>query len=51
MLEVIMVKFRDYDVHGPAGPTAFWKSHDGIEMEKRPSYQNNGLYALRVPLS
>lgn len=27
---------KDFDEHGPAGPTAFWKSHDGIE-KKRPA--------------
>lgn len=22
---------RDYDIHGPAGPTAFWKENDSLE--------------------
>jgi hypothetical protein len=22
---------RDYDIHGPAGPTAFWKENDDLE--------------------
>ncbi|OAP64405.1 hypothetical protein AYL99_00377 [Fonsecaea erecta] len=26
---------KDYDVHGPAGPTAFWKVSDDIVEEKR----------------
>jgi hypothetical protein len=26
---------KDYDVHGPAGPTAFWKVTDDIVEEKR----------------
>jgi len=26
--------FRDYNVHGPAGPTAFWKETDELEEEK-----------------
>lgn len=30
ILEII----RDYDVHGPAGPTAFWKESDELEEEK-----------------
>lgn len=25
---------RDYDIHGPAGPTAFWKESDELEEEK-----------------
>jgi hypothetical protein len=25
---------RDYDMHGPAGPTAFWKESDELEEEK-----------------
>jgi len=25
---------KDYDVHGPAGPTAFWKVSDDIAEEK-----------------
>ena len=25
---------RDYDMHGPAGPTAFWKLSDQIEEDK-----------------
>jgi hypothetical protein len=25
---------RDYDVHGPAGPTAFWKLSDEITEDK-----------------
>lgn len=25
---------KDLDEHGPAGPTAFWKSHDGVEAQK-----------------
>jgi hypothetical protein len=25
---------KDYDVHGPAGPTAFWKVSDDIQEEK-----------------
>lgn len=28
---------RDYDMHGPAGPTAFWKESDQLEDEKTPS--------------
>lgn len=27
---------KDYDVHGPAGPTAFWKLSDDIVEERRP---------------
>jgi len=27
---------RDYDMHGPAGPTAFWKETDELEEEKTP---------------
>ena len=27
---------KDYDVHGPAGPTAFWKVSDDIVEEKKP---------------
>jgi hypothetical protein len=27
---------RDYDMHGPAGPTAFYKLMDGIEKKKDP---------------
>ena len=26
---------KDYDVHGPAGPTAFWKVSDDIVEEKK----------------
>jgi len=26
---------KDYDVHGPAGPTAFWKISDEVVEEKR----------------
>ena len=29
-----IVTARDYDVHGPAGPTAFWKESDELEEEK-----------------
>jgi hypothetical protein len=28
---------RDYDLHGPAGPTAFWKESDELEEEKSSS--------------
>jgi hypothetical protein len=28
------VVVRDYDIHGPAGPTAFWKESDELEEEK-----------------
>lgn len=46
------VDCRDYDVHGPAGPTAFWKSHDGVEKRQPPGGRvlGNGLHALHVPL-
>ena len=27
---------KDYDVHGPAGPTAFWKVSDDVVEEKKP---------------
>ncbi|KAL6717813.1 hypothetical protein ACLMJK_003898 [Lecanora helva] len=27
---------KNYDEHGPAGPTSFWKIRDGIEEETRP---------------
>ena len=26
---------KDYDVHGPAGPTCFWKVSDDIQEEKK----------------
>lgn len=29
--------FRDYDLHGPAGPTAFWKVTDELAEEKTSS--------------
>lgn len=29
-----MLLIRDYDMHGPAGPTAFWKTSDEVEEEK-----------------
>lgn len=29
-----IVLARDYDIHGPAGPTAFWKESDDLEEEK-----------------
>ncbi|KAL9101477.1 MAG: hypothetical protein Q9163_003272 [Psora crenata] len=43
---------KDFDEHGPAGPTAFWKCHDGIEDEKAPPSTNvqHDLHALHVPL-
>lgn len=25
---------QDYDMHGPAGPTAFWKESDELNDEK-----------------
>lgn len=28
---------RDYDMHGPAGPTAFWKLTDELAEEKTNS--------------
>lgn len=28
---------KDYDLHGPAGPTAFWKESDDLEEEKTSS--------------
>ena len=28
---MICVLNRDYDIHGPAGPTAFWKESDDLE--------------------
>ena len=28
---------KDYDLHGPAGPTAFWKETDELEEEKSSS--------------
>ena len=28
---------RDYDMHGPAGPTAFWKVTDHLAEEKTSS--------------
>ena len=33
-------QLRDYDEHGPAGPTSFWKIHDGIEEKKHPSHHS-----------
>ena len=27
-------RYRDYDIHGPAGPTAFWKFSDDIAGRK-----------------
>ncbi|EXJ92687.1 hypothetical protein A1O3_01239 [Capronia epimyces CBS 606.96] len=30
---------KDYDAHGPAGPTAFWKISDEMVEEKRPATQ------------
>ncbi|KAF6220811.1 hypothetical protein HO133_002491 [Letharia lupina] len=38
---------KDFDEHGPAGPTAFWKSHDGIEA-KKPS-NTHGWNQFTVP--
>ena len=35
---------KDYDVHGPAGPTAFWKVSDDIVEEKKPV--NNTFWGL-----
>lgn len=32
--ELANIVARDYDVHGPAGPTAFWKESDELEEEK-----------------
>ena len=28
---------KDYDMHGPAGPTAFWKERDDMEEERNSS--------------
>jgi hypothetical protein len=28
---------RDYDMHGPAGPTAFWKETDDLVEERTSS--------------
>jgi len=35
---------KDYDAHGPAGPTAFWKVSDDIFEEKRPLAQMVQIY-------
>ena len=41
----------DFDEHGPAGPTAFWKSHDGIEEhETSKSTMRTGLHGLHIPM-
>lgn len=29
---------KDYDIHGPAGPTAFWKTSDDIVEEKPQAF-------------
>ena len=39
---------RNFDEHGPAGPTAFWKSYDGVEVQK--PRQDHDLHALHMPL-
>lgn len=39
---------KDFDEHGPAGPTAFWKSHDGIE-ETKPA-KTQGWNQFTMPL-
>jgi hypothetical protein len=31
---LLTVIARNYDIHGPAGPTAFWKESDDLEEEK-----------------
>lgn len=47
---------RDFNDEGPAGPTAFWKTHDGIEKRKqaRPGTTGwgdmLGMHALHVPM-
>ncbi len=40
---------RDHDMYGPAGPTAFWKSHDGIE-EKKPARRHSPMTRFTMPL-
>jgi hypothetical protein len=36
-LAVLLTVDRDYDMHGPAGPTAFWKVTDDVAEEKTSS--------------
>lgn len=40
---------RDHDMYGPAGPTAFWKSHDGIE-EKKPARRHSPMTRFTMPM-
>ncbi|KAK4692459.1 hypothetical protein P7C71_g4749, partial [Lecanoromycetidae sp. Uapishka_2] len=41
---------KNHDIHGPAGPTAFWKSHDGIEEQKARPMTGHGVQLFTVPL-
>ena len=34
---ILKTSHRDYDMHGPAGPTAFWKETDELTEEKTSS--------------
>jgi hypothetical protein len=40
-----MNAYRDYDIHGPAGPTAFWKLSDEI-MEDKPRILSEGIQVV-----
>ncbi|PPJ56550.1 hypothetical protein CBER1_03947 [Cercospora berteroae] len=40
---------KDFDMHGPAGPTAFWKESDELEEEKSSTEPSTYLpYVLRL---
>ena len=43
---------RDYDIHGPAGPTAFWKESDDLEEMNYSTFLSFLMQTLlKVPSS